>query len=58
MRIFYVAEYQGKKYTIQTDKKEQLQSVAYFDDLENKVQIVFKKSKIWKRKITGKNHAV
>ena len=50
----YVAEYQGKKYTIQTDKKEQLQSVAYFDDLENKVQIVFKKVKYGKGKLPVK----
>jgi outer membrane lipoprotein carrier protein len=47
----YVAQYQGKKYTIQTDKKEQLQSVAYFDDLENKVQLVFQKVKYGKGKL-------
>jgi len=38
----YVAEFDGKKYTIQLDSKKRLQSIAYFDDLDNKVQIVFK----------------
>jgi len=38
----YIAHYQGKSYTIQLDKKGRLQSVAYYDALDNKVQIVFK----------------
>jgi outer membrane lipoprotein carrier protein len=37
----YVAEYEGKNYTIQLDNKEKLHSIAYYDDLENKVQIIF-----------------
>lgn len=37
----YVAQYENKKYTIQLHK-QMLHSIAYFDDLENKVQIVFK----------------
>lgn len=37
----YVAEYENKKYTIQVDEKQKLHSIAYFDDLDNKVQIVF-----------------
>ena len=37
----YVAEYEGKKYTIQLNDKGQLQSIAYYDELDNKVQIVF-----------------
>lgn len=37
----YVAEYDNKKYTIQIHKNL-LQSIAYFDDLDNKVQIVFR----------------
>jgi len=41
----YVAHYQGKSYTIQTDGKGRLQSVAYYDELDNKVQIVFKNIK-------------
>ncbi|WP_295420807.1 LolA-like outer membrane lipoprotein chaperone [Sulfurovum sp.] len=50
----YVAEYEGKKYTIQVDAKGRLQSVAYFDDLENKVQIVFKNVKYGKGKLPSK----
>ncbi|WP_294953859.1 LolA-like outer membrane lipoprotein chaperone [Sulfurovum sp.] len=38
----YVAQYRGKSYTIQTDNRGRLQSVAYYDELDNKVQIVFK----------------
>jgi outer membrane lipoprotein carrier protein len=38
----YVTEYEGRTYTIQLDSKGRLQSVAYFDDLDNKVQILFK----------------
>jgi outer membrane lipoprotein carrier protein len=38
----YVAEYQEKKYTIQLDRQQRLHSIAYYDDLENMVQIVFK----------------
>ncbi|WP_309499078.1 LolA-like outer membrane lipoprotein chaperone [Sulfurovum sp.] len=41
----YVAEYENKKYTIQVDKQQKLHSIAYFDDLDNKVQIVFKHMK-------------
>jgi outer membrane lipoprotein carrier protein len=37
----YVAEYENKKYTIQLDKQQRLHSIAYFDDLDNKVQILF-----------------
>ena len=39
----YLASYEGKIYTMQVDAKGRLQSVAYFDDLDNKVQIIFKK---------------
>lgn len=37
----YIAHYQNKKYTIQL-YRQKLHSIAYFDDLDNKVQIVFK----------------
>jgi len=47
----YVAKYENKNYTIQVDAKQQLHSIAYFDDLDNKVQIVFKKMKYGKRKL-------
>jgi len=41
----YVAHYQGKSYTIQVDRKGRLHSVAYYDELDNKVQIIFKNIK-------------
>ena len=44
----YVAEYENKKYTIQVDKKQRLHSIAYYDDLDNKVKIVFKHMKYGK----------
>ncbi len=44
----YVADYENKKYTIQVDNKQKLHSIAYFDDLDNKVQIVFKHMKYGK----------
>ncbi len=37
----YVAAYEGKNYTIQLDGAEKLHSIAYYDELENKVQIIF-----------------
>ena len=44
----YVAEYENKKYTIQLDKRQKLHSIAYYDDLANKVQIVFRHMKYGK----------
>lgn len=41
----YVAEYENKKYTIQLDTHQKLHSIAYFDDLDNKVQILFQHMK-------------
>ena len=49
----YVAKYENKNYTIQVDNKQELQSIAYFDDLDNKVQIVFKKMKYGKGKLNS-----
>jgi outer membrane lipoprotein carrier protein len=37
----YIAKYQDKDYTIALDKNGRLQSMAYYDDMDNKVQIVF-----------------
>ena len=51
----YVAKYENKNYTIQVDAKQQLHSIAYFDDLDNKVQIVFKKMKYGKGKLLPKS---
>ena len=50
----YLADYNGKKYTIQVDSKNRLQAVAYFDDLDNKVQIAFLKVKYGKGKLSSK----
>lgn len=47
----YLAEYENTKYTIQVDKDQRLHSIAYFDDLDNKVQIVFKQMQYGKGKI-------
>ncbi len=44
----YVAQYENIHYTIQVDAKQKLHSIAYFDNLDNKVQIVFKKMKYGK----------
>ena len=41
----YVAEYENKQYTIQLDKRQRLHSIAYYDVMEKKVQVVFKKMK-------------
>jgi len=51
----YVAEYQNKKYTIQLDVSQKLHSMAYFDDLDNKVQIVFKNIKYGKGTLPSKS---
>lgn len=50
----YVAQYENKNYTIQVHKK-MLHSIAYFDDLENKVQIVFKHMKYGKGDLPEKS---
>jgi len=50
----YVAEYEGKKYTLQVDKKNRLEAVAYFDDLDNKVQIAFRHIRYGKGKLSSK----
>ena len=47
----YIAKYEGRNYTIQTDKKGHLSRVAYFDDLENSVLIIFTKMKYGKGKL-------
>jgi len=50
----YVAEYDGKKYTIQLDETQKLHSIAYYDELDNKVQIVFKEIHYGKGKLPSK----
>ncbi|MEA1953213.1 MAG: LolA-like outer membrane lipoprotein chaperone [Campylobacterota bacterium] len=51
----YVAHYESKSYTIQLNSKKQLHSIAYFDELDNKVQIVFKNIKYGKGKLSSKS---
>ncbi len=51
----YVAAYENKQYTIQVDNKQKLHSIAYFDDLDNKVQIVFKHMKYGKGNLPTQN---
>ena len=50
----YLASYNGKKYTLQVDAKHRLQAVAYFDDLDNKVQIAFRTMRYGKGKLSEK----
>jgi len=50
----YIASYENKKYTIQIHKNK-LHSIAYFDDLDNKVQIVFKSMRYGKGKLKSKS---
>jgi len=47
----YVAEHEGKNYTIQLDHSKKLHSIAYYDELENKVQIIFTNMKYGKGKL-------
>lgn len=51
----YLAESEGKKYTIQLDNEQKLHSIAYYDALDNKVQIVFKDMKYGKGKLPHEN---
>ncbi len=51
----YVTKYENINYTIQVDAKRQLHSIAYFDDLDNKVQILFKKMKYGKGNLSPKS---
>jgi hypothetical protein len=39
----YIAQYKGKYYTIQVNTKGELSRIAYRDDLDNNVLIVFSK---------------
>lgn len=51
----YVAAYENKQYTIQVDNKQKLHSIAYYDDLDNKVQIVFKHMKYGKGNLSSQS---
>jgi len=49
----YVARYEKTKYTIRLNQN-QLQSIAYYDELDNKVQIVFKNMRYRNGNISSK----
>jgi outer membrane lipoprotein carrier protein len=49
----YLAEYEGNSYTIQLDNAEKLHSIAYYDELDNKVQIIFKNMIYLKGKLSS-----
>ena len=53
-KTVYLAKYEGKNYTIQTDRKGRLSRVVYFDDLENTVLIIFTKMKYGKGKLKAR----
>ncbi len=50
----YLASYNGKKYTILVDENRKMKAVAYFDDLDNKVQISFTGIKYGEGKLSDK----
>ena len=47
----YVAKYQDKSYTIQVNNRQELSRIAYKDDLDNTVLIVFSKMRYSAKKI-------
>lgn len=51
----YLATYEGKQYTIKLDAKKHLSSVAYFDNLDNKVQILFTDMQYGAKKLSKKS---
>jgi outer membrane lipoprotein carrier protein len=50
----YVSNFDGKTVTIQVDHKKRLHSIAYYDSLDNKVQIIFKQVQYTKGKLARK----
>jgi outer membrane lipoprotein carrier protein len=50
----YLAKYNGTTYTIQVDKEHRLNAVAYMDELDNKVQIAFRKINYGKGTLSAK----
>jgi len=47
----YLAKYKGKNYTIQVNRRQELSRIAYKDNLDNSVLIVFSQMKYGKKKI-------
>ncbi|SFV51527.1 Outer membrane lipoprotein carrier protein LolA [hydrothermal vent metagenome] len=50
----YIASYGGKSYTIQVDRKNQLSRIAYKDDLDNNVLIIFSHMRYNKKSYSSK----
>ncbi|MBD3789798.1 MAG: outer-membrane lipoprotein carrier protein LolA [Campylobacterales bacterium] len=44
----FIAKHEGKEYTIQLDAKGKLSRVAYYDDLDNTILIIFEKMRYGK----------
>jgi outer membrane lipoprotein carrier protein len=51
MKTVYIAKYNGKAYTIQVDNKRRLWRIAYYDDLDNEVLIIFENMRYGKGKL-------
>ncbi len=51
----YVTKHEDRSYTIQLDGKQRIHSIAYFNEHDNKVQLVFKKMKYGKGKLKSKS---
>ncbi len=47
----YIAKFKGKNYTIQVNSRKELSRIAYRDDLDNNVLIVFSKMRYGDKKI-------
>jgi outer membrane lipoprotein carrier protein len=47
----FLAKYQGRTYTVKLDREGRLESIAYYDDLDNKVQILFSQMHYSDRKV-------
>lgn len=54
-KTVFIAKYEGKNYTIQLDAKQRLWRVAYYDDLENEVLIIFENMRYGKGKLPIKS---
>lgn len=51
----YLAKYEGKTYTIQVDRKGRLSRIAYFDELDNSVLIIFDNMKYGKGNLSTRS---
>ena len=54
-KTVFIAKYEGKNYTIQLDGNQRLWRVAYYDDLDNEVLIIFEHMRYGKGKLPIKS---